>query len=158
MKMKTSLIYGLILVMVSMLAISCSQRKLVTTPVFKMTIAEVKVAAPEPATVTDIRESIMFKYDSSVIEEIEMKKVEEIAGVMALYSDTDLVLKGYASSEGTTEYNTELSLARAEVVKAELLSLGVSEDRILILGHGATNEFGELLDLNRRVLVLSMDE
>jgi outer membrane protein OmpA-like peptidoglycan-associated protein len=155
---KSGLVYVLILVVVMMLMVSCSYRNVVTTPIFKMTIAEVKAEIPEPATVTDIRESIMFKYDSSVIEAIEMKKVEEIAGVMALYPDTTLALKGYASSEGKSDYNGELSLKRAEAVKSELLSMGVAEDRILVLGNGETNEFGELLELNRRVLVLSMDE
>lgn len=155
---KTGLVYVLIMAMAMMLMVSCSHRNVVTTPVFKMAIAEIEVEAPKPATVTDIRENIMFKYDSSVIEKLEMEKVEAIAGLMAKYFDTTLALKGYASSEGEADYNGKLSLERAEAVKSELLSMGVAEDRILVLGHGETNIFGKLLDLNRRVLVLSMDE
>ena len=157
---KINFIYVLILAMVTMLAFSCTPyRKVVTTPVVpEITIVEKEVIVIEPETVVQIKENIMFDYDSSVIDTIQMDKVDIIVGLMKLYPDTLIVLKGYASSEGDFEYNVKLSLARAVSVKTELMNQNIEEERIDIIGIGATSLFGELLDLNRRVLILNISE
>ena len=157
---KINFIYVLILAMVTMLAFSCTPyRKVVTTPVVpEITIVEKEVIVIEPETVVQIKENIMFDYDSSIIDTIQMDKVDIIVGLMKLYPDTLIVLKGYASSEGDFEYNVKLSLARAVSVKTELMNQNIEEERIDIIGIGATSLFGELLDLNRRVLILNISE
>ena len=60
---------------------------------------------------------------------------------------------GFASEEGSEEYNKELSLSRATVVADELIFWGVNSDNLQITGAGATNQFGEQLELNRVVII-----
>ena len=77
---------------------------------------------------------------------------------MAEYPDTALILDGYASEEGASDYNLDLSQDRADSVKAALIEKGVDADRIVnAVGQGEATVFGDLLKLNRRVMVLSVD-
>ena len=43
---------------------------------------------------------------------------------------------GHTDTKGTKEYNLELSLKRAETVKTILIRLGISSEKIKILGEG----------------------
>jgi len=150
----------LVAVIVMMTITSCiPYRKVVTTPVVpEITIMEKVVVLPEPpVTVVKIRENIMFEYDSAVVEESEMDKIEAVDYLLTNYPDTVIVLKGYASSEGPVDYNLDLSKNRALAVKAILVEKGIDEDRIKILGEGITKLFGNLFNLNRRVIILDIN-
>jgi outer membrane protein OmpA-like peptidoglycan-associated protein len=69
-----------------------------------------------------------------------------------------LVLEGHASMEGTIGHNLKLSQMRADAVKSMLMLSNVPEENIKSsIGQGETNIFGEILDTNRRVMVLSVD-
>ena len=59
---------------------------------------------------------------------------------------------GYASQEGDSEYNSQLSLKRAEVVKKELVDMGVNSEQLFVVGKGETTQFSEeCLEMNRVV-------
>jgi len=45
-------------------------------------------------------------------------------------------IEGYASSEGTEEYNQQLSLRRAESVRRYLIRKGIVAERIIASGFG----------------------
>ena len=67
-----------------------------------------------------------------------------------------LIIEGYASSDGDDIYNTELSVKRARSVKAYLIEIGVSGERLEVRGLGETspisdNESPEGRAENRRV-------
>lgn len=59
---------------------------------------------------------------------------------------------GYASCEGEANHNVQLSCDRAETVKAALAAGGVTTS-ITTFAHGETDEFGTVLDDNRRVII-----
>lgn len=147
-----------ILLVMSFMVIGCN-REWVTTPVQEpiLPVVEAKVIEPAPITKTSIREAIMFEYDSYVISEEELVKIDMIGLACQNYPDTMLAIKGYASSEGMNDYNLELSLNRAEAVKSALMERFVDANRIVIFAAGSTTEFGELLNLNRRVIVLDIE-
>ena len=70
-----------------------------------------------------------------------------------------LIVEGYASSDGDDAYNIELSIKRAQAVKAYLVEIGVSKDRLEVRGLGETepisdNESKEGRAENRRVQFL----
>jgi outer membrane protein OmpA-like peptidoglycan-associated protein len=46
-------------------------------------------------------------------------------------------IAGHTSSEGNADYNLDLSLRRAQAVKAYLVRRGIHVERILTVGHGA---------------------
>ena len=63
------------------------------------------------------------------------------------------VVHGYASVDGNAELNDQLSWDRARIVGETLHANGVALDRIFVLGHGETSQFGQELADNRRVTV-----
>lgn len=148
----------LIIFAVILSLVSCT-RKVVTTPIHPepVVIAEEVPREMAPATVVNIVEPIMFAYDSDVIESAEIAKIDKIVDLMKAYADTNIAIKGFASEEGTAEYNMELAGRRAGTVKAAIMEAGITEDRIITIINGATIEFGSLLELNRRVLVISIN-
>lgn len=116
------------------------------------------VAQPEAYEVIQINEAIMFDYDVSLIRADQMDLLDRIAAVMTDNPDMVLVLEGHASEEGDVEYNLNLSQMRANSVKNALMLRNISEDNIKdAIGNGETTIFGDLLDDNRRVMVLSID-
>jgi outer membrane protein OmpA-like peptidoglycan-associated protein len=114
-------------------------------------IKEIKVAG--------IYESIMFPYDSTEITMDEQAKLVKIADMLNEYPDTIVVIEGFASKEGTDEYNLALSQDRADVVQTELIQMGIAGDRIKSVdGKGETEDFDfSSFAPNRRVLVITVN-
>lgn len=149
-----------LIVLVSLLSIVACNRKVVTVPIIEAPLVEVAEVLPAPverATVINIKESILFAHDSANLELDEIAKIDEVTFLMKEYPDTVIVLKGYASSDGASEYNMKLSERRAEAVKAAFLERDIEEDRITVFAKGATGIFGNLLELNRRVLIINFE-
>lgn len=112
----------------------------------------------EMAKVIKVTEHIMFNWDSDVIRTDQKPILDDIAGYLIDYPDTLLVIEGYASTEGAEDYNMDLSTRRAESVRGALHEHGVAPSKIQgVTGLGETVEFGELLELNRRVLVITVN-
>jgi outer membrane protein OmpA-like peptidoglycan-associated protein len=128
-----------------------------TAPCEVATVDEVPVVIAK-ATKIKILEPVMFDWDKSVIRADQEDVLNKVAALMAEYPDTALVLDGYASEECATDYNLALSQDRADAVKSALIMKGVDADRIVnVVGQGEATVFGDLLKLNRRVMVLSVD-
>lgn len=94
---------------------------------------------------------VQFEQGSAVLSTTSHTALAQIAETIKNGTSKWFVL-GYASEEGTIQYNTELSLKRANVVKDELIRLGVNKELLVVEGYGATTKFStEHLELNRVV-------
>ena len=94
---------------------------------------------------------VQFKKGTAKIEPTSMANIYDIADAL---KDVDGTIKvtGYASTEGSTRYNKELSLKRAVAVKNALIKAGVDASKIKTIGAGPVNKFSpDNLDLNRIV-------
>lgn len=94
---------------------------------------------------------IQFKKGTANIESTSMANVYDIADAL---KDVDGTIKvtGYASTEGSTKYNKELSMKRAVAVKNALVKAGVNASKIEVVGAGSTDKFSpDNLELNRIV-------
>ena len=121
-------------------------------------VAEAPPIIPEKAKTIKIIEPVMFDFDKFDIRADQEQIIDKVAGLMDEYPDTVLVIDAYASKEGPETYNMALSQWRAESVQAALVDRGVSEDRIKsITGKGEVGIFGEILKLNRRAVILSVE-
>ncbi len=68
--------------------------------------------------------------------------VASIAKYLKDNDDTNVVLLGYASPEGSQEFNEALSQKRADAVKNSLVNdYGIAEDRIQTEGKGVGDVF-----------------
>lgn len=131
----------------------CTISVTATEPKTEEQIQEIK-----KATKIYVEEVVMFDFDKAVIRDDQQKVLDGIVKMMNEFPDTYLFIAAFASTEGPEKYNQKLSERRAEAVKNELLKKGVQSDRIVgTRGEGETSDFGDMLDLNRRALVLSVD-
>lgn len=99
---------------------------------------------------------IQFDFDSSVLKTDSYSNLDEIASAMKMNPSEQLLLKGYASFEGTKEHNLILSEDRANAVKTYLINSGVNGKNLKALGFGTNNPIGDNNTeagriLNRRV-------
>jgi outer membrane protein OmpA-like peptidoglycan-associated protein len=67
------------------------------------------------------------------------EQLDNIAAIMTAYPNVRLKLAGYTDSVGTAEQDIQLSRTRAEKVKEELVSRGISPDRLTTVGFGETS-------------------
>lgn len=81
---------------------------------------------------------ILFNNDSIAINHTFAHEVKFMASFMKEYPSTKVVINGYASKVGNTNYNQALSLRRSNAVRNLLLSHEIAPSRISIQGFGET--------------------
>ena len=77
------------------------------------------------------------------------------AGLSALATETScqITVTGYSSVVGAEQTNRVIATRRAESVADYLVSVGISRDRMRVVGEGETEQFGSTHGDNRRVVV-----
>ena len=113
---------------------------------------------PEPDTAalsTGSYSNIQFEFDSSVLKTSSYPTLDQVSADLRS-SGATLTLEGNASEEGTTEYNYQLGLDRANSVKNYLVNSGVPAAQVNVTSNGetkpvASNATEEGRQLNRNV-------
>ena len=83
----------------------------------------------------EILQIIYFDFDKYNLTDVSSNSINKFMEEYRNKIDTFLVV-GQTDTKGTKEYNLELSLKRAEAVKTILIRLGISSEKIKILGEG----------------------
>lgn len=161
--------FPLLLILAALITLqACKAKKMVQkpAPVVADTVKTVPPPAPQPAPVAPAPApapqpnysftNIQFEFNSGVLKTSSYPDLDKAAEQMKIDPSAKFMLKGYASAEGTAAHNMELSVDRANAVKAYLTNSGVSADNISAKGYGESNpvadnttEAGRIL--NRRV-------
>jgi outer membrane protein OmpA-like peptidoglycan-associated protein len=97
-----------------------------------------------------LQPTVIFAQGKSTIDAAQMASVAMIAKYMQNHPSSIILIKGYASPEGSKEVNQRISEARAQAVKEALVNrYKVSEKRLRVQGMGATDELFDEVDFNR---------
>ncbi len=112
-------------------------------------------------TVTKTNETlesvVTFRQGKSTVDASQLPNVERVATYMRNHSGSTVVIKGYASPEGSAEVNAKIAQARANAVKNILTSkYKISASRITAEGQGVGDMFSEP-DWNR-VSICTIDD
>ena len=83
----------------------------------------------------EILQIIYFDFDKYNLTDVSSNSIKKFIEEYKNKIDTFLVV-GHTDTKGTKEYNLGLSLKRAEAVKTILIRLGISSEKIKILGEG----------------------
>lgn len=97
-----------------------------------------------------LRRDIFFLIRGSVIDNNEMKKVDEVVAYMQKYPDAKVTVTGYADKgTGNTKLNIGYSKKRADIVANTLKSRGIAANRIIVDAKGDTEQPYAENDKNR---------
>ncbi len=92
---------------------------------------------------------ITFRQGRSSVDASQLPNVERVASYMKKHADSKVIIKGYASPEGSVEVNARIAAARAEAVKTILVNkYKINSSRITAQGQGVGDMFTES-DWNR---------
>lgn len=83
-------------------------------------------------------DQIFYDYNSATIKEGAALELDELAKVMQSKPEMKVKLESHTDSRGTSTYNLQLSINRAEAARTYLINLGIDPARIKIRGWGET--------------------
>lgn len=116
-----------------------------------------KAAAASGETVSVVETVVAFRFNESLVESSQMPSIERVAAYLNEHPDVNITINGYASPEGTEEYNLKLSQHRADAIKGILVDkYGIASSRIEAIGHGVGDIFSE--PAWNRVGICTIDE
>jgi outer membrane protein OmpA-like peptidoglycan-associated protein len=117
-------------------------------------IAEVK--RTENGLLVQMKNDILFDTGSDGVKAEGVSELAKVGDILAKYGDDRVRIEGHTDSAGDAKYNQQLSERRANAVKTVLLSRGVQESQIVVVGLGeakpvADNGTSDGRAKNRRV-------
>ena len=125
--------------------------------------AEIKQTVPG-ATVVRQGEGIIVKFDSGILFDVDKtglkaaarSNLESLSASLEKNPQTNILIVGHTDNTGSDNYNMDLSVRRAESVRAFLMQNGVSGSRLSTQGRGesepiADNSTADGRAQNRRV-------
>jgi len=119
--------------------------------------ARAKQAAANGDTLNIVESVVAFRFNQSDVESSQMPSIEHVAQYLKENPAVNVTINGYASPEGTAEYNQKLSQRRADAVKKILVDkYGIAATRINAIGHGVGDIFSE--PAWNRVGICTIDE
>lgn len=80
--------------------------------------------------------TVRFGFDKSSLDAQAKKDIETNVEWMKSNPTVKVQIEGHCDSRGTIEYNVALGERRANAVKAYMISLGVSGDRLSVISYG----------------------
>jgi peptidoglycan-associated lipoprotein len=112
-------------------------------------VVEPPIVPPEPvrddaissASIDDLNRNsplkpVFYELDQSDVSAAGQKILDEDAALLKRYPTWTVTIEGHCDERGTAEYNLALGERRAVNVRAYLVSLGISADRLRTVSYG----------------------
>lgn len=102
---------------------------------------------------------VNFRSGSAQLDPYELQRLQPVLNALKRHPNTRVYVEGHTDSDGSHQYNQQLSENRAKTVAFHLMDNGITRDRITTYGYGeerpiASNNTPEGKRLNRRVTFL----
>ncbi len=103
---------------------------------------EIVEGAPPPTGLISVDAEVLFDVDSTDLSEGNTI-IEDLALLFNARPSWSMLIIGYTDNSGTDVYNLELSLGRADAVRAALVESGINTTRLRIEGAGSNDPIGD---------------
>ncbi len=102
------------------------------------------------------KSGLLFETGKADLQETAKTDLQKLSATLNKYADTAVLIEGHTDSQGTEEYNLDLSNKRAQAVADQLVANQVDKTRFTLMGYGEsqpvmTNDTSEGRQANRRV-------
>ena len=102
---------------------------------------------------------VLFDTGQSELKPGATRPIEQIASFLQENPERSVQVEGFTDSQGTNEYNQQLSQRRADAVAQAIIQRGIDAQRVRALGYGeeypkASNSSAGSRQLNRRVEIV----
>jgi len=104
-------------------------------------------------------DDVLFDTGTARLKSGAQRSLDQIAAFLDENPERRVQIEGFTDSEGTNDYNIELSQSRADAVAMAIIQRGIDAQRVRALGYGeefpvASNANAGSRQLNRRVEVI----
>jgi len=106
------------------------------------TVAGADVTRVGEGLVVTFDSGLLFDFDSDRLRAESKKNLDNLASSLNNFGDSKLLIVGHTDSQGSDDYNLDLSRRRAAAAAAYLESRGVSTARVQTSGRGETEPIG----------------
>ena len=109
-------------------------------------------------------DDVLFDTGKAQLKPGAERSIDQIATFLNENPERRVQVEGFTDSQGTNEYNLELSQSRADAVAMAIIQRGIDAQRVRALGYGegfpvASNANDGSRQLNRRVeIIVSNDD
>ena len=109
-------------------------------------------------------DDVLFDTARAQLKPGAQRSIDQIAAFLSEHPERRVQVEGFTDSQGTNDYNLELSQSRADAVAMAIIQRGVDAQRVRALGYGeefpvASNANAGSRQLNRRVeIIVSNDD
>ncbi len=86
-----------------------------------------------------VMNNVQFELGSANLTAAGKQELDKLAAFMKQNATVDILLSGFTSTDGTDAFNKTLSMNRVKSCKAYLISNGIDEGRIDVMGYGSAN-------------------
>ena len=101
---------------------------------------------------------IAFGFDSQALDVAAQSQIATMASWMKDHPKHRLILEGHTDRSGSQDYNDDLALRRAEMVRNHLNALGVDPDRVVIAVYGERGANRHVDSLDRKVVAYASEQ
>ena len=95
----------------------------------------------EPQKVIYTSAPTLFAFDSAKLNEADKASLNQTAKQIKQEKPSKVLVKGYADTTGSADYNKKLSQRRADAVANYLVKEGVCAKTVTAKGYGSTTSF-----------------
>lgn len=119
-------------------------------------VSMVPISPSFKSNTTYVFENILFEFDEFKILTSEENQLNKVYRHLLSDSSLQIAIHGHTDNDGSQRYNAKLSKRRAQAVADYFIDKGISKNRIIVKGYGATkpivkNSSEEGRKQNRRV-------
>ena len=100
-----------------------------------------EVARPNDDLFNKGMKDVYFDYDKFAIRADQAPISQQDADYLRAHPEIKVIIEGHCDDRGSEEYNLGLGDNRASTLKAELVKMGISADRIKTLSYGKEQPF-----------------
>ena len=113
-------------------------------------VTEPASGARTPIEPTEI---VMFDLNSASLYDASLDQVDHVAAWLKAHPGYRLAIEGHTDSLGTEGYNADLAMTRAAAVQSRLNSLGIPNERLVLVGFGEAGASSAENHNDRRVVM-----